>query len=112
MGNVYRSNYNALQVTLTSRNYHGLSMVAGYTYGHSLDEVGANWDFGYGAGLPQDSYQRRPRIREQRLRHSTPASRSRSPMPSPARKRLRADAGRLGTQFHRHPAKCATLGPD
>jgi len=30
-------------------------MVAGYTYGHSLDEVGANWDFGYGAGLPQDS---------------------------------------------------------
>jgi hypothetical protein len=31
-------------------------MVAGYTYGHSLDAVGANWDFGYGAGLPQDSY--------------------------------------------------------
>ena len=56
MGNVYRSNYDALQVTMTSRNYHGLSMVAGYTYGHSLDAVGANWDFGYGAGLPQDSY--------------------------------------------------------
>jgi len=56
MGNVYRSNYDALQVTLNSRNYHGLSMVAGYTYGHSLDAVGANWDFGYGAGLPQDSY--------------------------------------------------------
>ena len=56
MGNVYRSNYNALQVTLNARNYHGLSMVAGYTYGHSLDAVGANWDFGYGAGLPQDSY--------------------------------------------------------
>ena len=55
MGNVYRSNYDALQVTLNSRNYHGLSMVAGYTYGHSLDAVGANWDFGYGAGLPQDS---------------------------------------------------------
>ena len=55
MGNIYRSNYDALQVTLNSRNYHGLSMVAGYTYGHSLDEVGANWDFGYGAGLPQDS---------------------------------------------------------
>ena len=31
-------------------------MVAGYTYSHSLDDVGANWDFGYGAGLPQDSY--------------------------------------------------------
>jgi hypothetical protein len=55
MGNVYRSNYDALQVTLNSRNYHGLSMVAGYTYSHSLDDVGANWDFGYGAGLPVDS---------------------------------------------------------
>jgi hypothetical protein len=55
MGNVYRSNYNALQVTLNARNYHGLSMVAGYTYGHALDDVGANWDFGYGAGLPVDS---------------------------------------------------------
>src|SRR4029077_3200140 len=31
MGNVYKSNYNGLQVTLNSRNYHGLSMVAGYT---------------------------------------------------------------------------------
>src|ERR1700733_1953826 len=56
MGNVYRSNYNGLQVTLNSRNYHGLSMVAGYTYAHALDDVGANWDFGYGAGLPEDSY--------------------------------------------------------
>jgi len=44
--NVYRSNYNGLQVTLNSRNFHGLSMVAGYTYSHSLDNVGANWDFG------------------------------------------------------------------
>ncbi len=57
MGNIYRSNYNGLQTTLTSRNYHGLSMVVGYTYSHSLDNVGANWDFGYGLGLPQDSYQ-------------------------------------------------------
>jgi hypothetical protein len=56
MGNIYKSNYNGLQVTLNSRNYHGLSMVAGYTYAHALDDVGANWDFGYGAGLPQDSY--------------------------------------------------------
>jgi len=44
MANVYRSNYNGLQVTLNSRNFHGLSMVAGYTYSHSLDNVGANWD--------------------------------------------------------------------
>jgi hypothetical protein len=56
MGNVYRSNYNGLQVTLNARNYHGLSMVAGYTYAHASDDVGANWDFGYGSGLPQNSY--------------------------------------------------------
>jgi hypothetical protein len=55
MANVYRSNYDGLQVTLNSRNYHGLSMVAGYTFSHALDDVGANWDFGYGAGLPEDS---------------------------------------------------------
>jgi len=55
MGNFYRSNYNGLQATLTSRNYHGLSLVAGYTYAHALDDVSANWDFGAGYGLPQDS---------------------------------------------------------
>ena len=56
MGNVYRSNYNGLQLTLNARNYHGLSMVAGYTYSHASDDVGANWDFGYGSGLPQDAH--------------------------------------------------------
>jgi len=56
MGNVYRSNYNGLQVTMNARNFHGLSMVAGYTYSHASDDVGANWDFGYGSGLPQNSY--------------------------------------------------------
>ena len=56
MGDIYRSNYDGLQATLTSRNFHGLSMVAGYTYSHSLDDVGANWDFGAGYGLPQDSF--------------------------------------------------------
>jgi len=55
MGNIYRSNYDGLQATLTSRNYHGLSMVAGYTWSHALDQVGANWDFGAGLGLPSDS---------------------------------------------------------
>jgi len=55
MGNVYRSNYNGLQATLNSRNFHGLNLVAGYTYAHALDDVGANWDFGAGYGLPQDS---------------------------------------------------------
>jgi hypothetical protein len=56
MGNIYRSNYNGLQVTLNSRNFHGLSAVAGYTWSHSLDDVGANWDFGYGSGLPQNAH--------------------------------------------------------
>lgn len=55
MANIYRSNYNGLQATLTTRNYHGLSMLAGYTYAHALDNVGANWDFGAGLGLPQDA---------------------------------------------------------
>ncbi|HYA24642.1 MAG TPA: carboxypeptidase regulatory-like domain-containing protein [Terriglobales bacterium] len=56
MGNIYRSNYDGLQATLNARNYHGLSMVVGYTYSHSLDDVGANWDFGYGSGLPQNAH--------------------------------------------------------
>ena len=55
MENLYRSNYNGLQATLNARNFHGLSAVVGYTYSHSLDDVGANWDFGAGYGLPQDS---------------------------------------------------------
>jgi len=55
MGNFYKSNYNALQATLTARNYHGLTFIAGYTYSHALDDVGANWDFGQGLGLPQDA---------------------------------------------------------
>jgi hypothetical protein len=55
MGNIYRSNYNGLQATLTARNYHGLTMIAGYTYSHALDQVGANWDFGAGSGIPTDS---------------------------------------------------------
>ena len=56
MGNLYQSNYNALQTTVTARNFHGLGMVLGYTWGHAQDNVGANWDFGYGSGLPQDSF--------------------------------------------------------
>ncbi len=55
MGNIYKSNYNGLQTTITARNYHGVTFVAGYTYAHALDDVGANWDFGQGLGLPQDS---------------------------------------------------------
>ena len=56
MGNIYRSNYNGLQLTLNARDYHGLNAVMGYTYAHALDDVGANWDFGYGSGLPQNAH--------------------------------------------------------
>lgn len=55
MGNIYKSNYSGWQTTLTARNYRGFTFIAGYTYSHSLDDVGANWDFGAGLGLPQDS---------------------------------------------------------
>ena len=34
----FRSNYNGLQVTLDARNYHGLSFLTAYTYGHALDD--------------------------------------------------------------------------
>jgi hypothetical protein len=55
MSNNYKSNYNGLQATLTGREYHHFTFIAGYTYSHSLDDVGANWDFGAGLGLPSDS---------------------------------------------------------
>ena len=55
MGDFDQSNYDGLQTTLTARDYHGLRMVLGYTYSHALDDVGANWDFGAGLGLPSDS---------------------------------------------------------
>ena len=32
------SNYNGLQVTLDARNFHGLSFLTAYTYGHALDD--------------------------------------------------------------------------
>ncbi len=39
------SNYNALQVSLTQRQQHGLSFVLGYTYAHALSENPDNWSF-------------------------------------------------------------------
>jgi hypothetical protein len=47
--NIYDSNYNGLQVTLTGRNYHGLSFNAGYTYSHAL---GMASDQGTSANFP------------------------------------------------------------
>ena len=45
------SNYHGLQAILTARNYHGLSLTAGYTYSHSLDDVSGNFT----ATVPLDS---------------------------------------------------------
>jgi hypothetical protein len=39
ISNLDRSNYNSLQAILTQRISHGLSFVAGYTYGHGLDDA-------------------------------------------------------------------------
>ena len=95
MGNFYRSNYNGLQATLNSRNYHGLSMVMGYTYSHALDDVGANWDFGAGYGLPQDSTNVGARIRQQRLRHP-PAADPFSDLCDPRERRATGRCWRAG----------------
>jgi hypothetical protein len=45
------SNYNGLQMTLTARNFHGLSVVSGYTWAHALEMSSNN-----NSGLPTDSY--------------------------------------------------------
>lgn len=39
INNSYVSSYNALQATLTGRNYHGMSFTAGYTYAHALGDA-------------------------------------------------------------------------
>jgi hypothetical protein len=46
-----RSNYHSLQASVTKRMSHGLSFIAGYTYGHSLDTGSLNRT----AYLPQNS---------------------------------------------------------
>jgi hypothetical protein len=55
VGNIYDSNYNGLQLTLTGRNYHGLSFNASYTYAHALGDAsdqGTSSDF----PRPENSY--------------------------------------------------------
>jgi hypothetical protein len=54
-GNLDSSNYNALQVALTARNYHGLTLTAGYTYSHALGESSDQGTSG-GLVIPQDSH--------------------------------------------------------
>jgi carboxypeptidase family protein len=38
ISNIDRSNFHALQTTLTARGYHGLGFVGAYTYSHGLDD--------------------------------------------------------------------------
>jgi hypothetical protein len=51
LSNLYHSNYNGLQATVTQRTAHGLSFTAGYTYSHGLDDDSYN----ISPFLPQDS---------------------------------------------------------
>jgi len=51
MGSDDISNYDGLQATLTERASHGLTFLAGYTYGHGLDEGS-----GEPGSIPQNSY--------------------------------------------------------
>lgn len=46
-----RSNYHGLQTTFTTRNFHNLSLVAGYTYSHALDQLSHYFSL----NVPQDS---------------------------------------------------------
>jgi hypothetical protein len=47
------SNYNALQVTLTERPWHGIDYVLGYVYSHCLEMGSGDWN---GAILPSNVY--------------------------------------------------------
>lgn len=51
LSNMYRSQYNAVQATLTERTSHGLSFTAAYTYSHALDDVSQN----FGGTTPLDN---------------------------------------------------------
>jgi hypothetical protein len=55
-GNLDSSNYSGMQTVLTARNYHGLSLTAGYTWSHAL---GVSSDQGTGGNnqIPNDSSQ-------------------------------------------------------
>jgi hypothetical protein len=46
------SNYNGLEATLTARNFHRLSFLAGYSYSHALTEEPGT---GYGVAVAQNS---------------------------------------------------------
>jgi hypothetical protein len=53
--NLSSSVYHALQVTLRTRGWHGLSGFAGYTWSKSIDDASDGIDFVSTVALPQDS---------------------------------------------------------
>jgi len=53
--NLSSSMYDALQATLRTRNWHGLSGFAGYTWSKSIDDASDGINFANTAALPQDS---------------------------------------------------------
>ena len=55
LNNDYEANYNGLQITLTGRNYHGLTFTSGYTYSHSLG-MGSAQGTASNFPVPQNSY--------------------------------------------------------
>ncbi|HTC65084.1 MAG TPA: TonB-dependent receptor [Candidatus Saccharimonadales bacterium] len=54
-GNLDSSTYNGLQVALTARDYHGLTLTTGYTYSHALGESSDQGTSG-GLVIPANSY--------------------------------------------------------
>lgn len=55
VNNGFESRYNGLQITLTGRNYHGVSFTSGYTYSHSNGEASDQGTSGY-FPIPLNSY--------------------------------------------------------
>ncbi len=97
--NIYDSNYNGLQMTLTGRNYHGLSFTAGYTYSHALGDAS---DQGTSANfpVPLNSY---GNIRQQMYANTDFDIRHRFTLSVnyavPGQEGLRTTAGRMVGQF-------------
>ena len=57
IGNLDRSNYNSLQVTVTERASHGLTFLLGYTYSHALDMLsGGSFDNGISGDISNPNF--------------------------------------------------------
>jgi hypothetical protein len=54
-GNIDSSNYHSLQSVLTARNFHGLTLTTGYTYGHAL-AINSGQGTGGSNVIPINSY--------------------------------------------------------